>query len=480
MRLIVENRFALFGLVALALAALFGITLVPVSDPLGAAEPGTVRPDLTARVCPAPGAESTVAAYAPRVGRDDAGRLRADVGEELTEPGTVWLAGTGEGDGPTVLRAEGSLASGLDSAQTTVTEDGVTEVRCAEPSTSTWFALPGGSGGAGVGSDGRGHVIDGVDEGDPVETETLTVHLANPSRTAATASVDVYTTDGLSFSNESRGISVPAGESVELELTELIQQSASLGVHVRTSTGRVAASLLAEHSSGAVSWVPPTGGPAERHVIPGLPEGEGTRRLFVTSPGGDLAEARVRVLPVDGDEEELTLDVPPFGSAWVTLEAALAGRPGTVVVESDVPVVAGALAEDADTAYPAAVDPLAHPLDTTAVLPFVPDGVEVELVMTALDGDAHVVVTPVGADGTQGDAVRVDLAAGATLVSGADWDLPSEEGNTVRLELLEDSGPVHTARILSTGDGWSVLPVPPAPVEVQLPIARGSMVGVVP
>ncbi|MFI6574431.1 DUF5719 family protein [Nocardiopsis sp. NPDC050513] len=483
MRLIVRNRFALLGLVAVALAALFCAALVPATEPLGTTDPGTVRPDRAVRVCPAPhdGSDSVLAAFAPRVGRDDVGRLRADVGDEISEPGSVWLAETGGSDEPAVLRAEGSLASGLDSSQTTVTDDGVTEVRCAAPSTSTWFALPGGSE-QGAGGERNPHPMDGGGAAEPwVETETLTVHLANPARTAATVSVDVYTAGGLSFSAESRGVSVPAGRSTELDLTELIQQSAALGVHVRTSTGRVAAALLAEHEGGATGWVPPTRVPDERHVIPGVPGGEGARRLFVTVPGDEYTEVRVRVLPAGDDpEDELVLDVPPSASGWVTLSSALAGRAGTVVVEADAPVVAGVLAEDSDTAYPAAVDPLAHPLDTSAVLPFVPGGTDVEVVMSALDLDAQVVVTPIGVDGTQGDAVHVDLPAGTTRVVGEDWDLPSEEGNTFRLELLEDSGPVHAARILSTRDGWSVLPVPPAPVEVRLPTARGSMLGIVP
>lgn len=546
MRLIVENRFALFGLVALALLALFGVAFViqPINAELGVSEPGTVRPDLAARVCPAPhessddDAESSVAAFSPRVSRDDEGALwavpltkavtppaEADedetdgadtspspspdapspgadadergelLGEELTEPGRVWRTDTGDTSLPTALHAEGSLASGLDAAQTTVSDDGISEVRCAEPAIGTWFALP------------------GANDPDDVDLEALTVHLANPEAFRATVSVDIYTMEGPSYSPDSRGIHLGPGESTEFDVTELIQNTSSIGVHVRTSTGRVSASLLAEHSSGPSDWVPPTRAPEGQHVIPGVPGGDGVRRLIVAAPGDAPVEVRVHAVTTDpeepGDEEDgdtgaagtaedpLVLNVPPAASAWLTLESVLGGLPGTVVVEADAPVVAGVVAEEVeadddeatvvDTAYTAAVDPLAIPLDTTAVIPDMPEGVDVELVLGALEDDAKVVATPIAADGSMGDAVRAEVAAGTTHVFGTDtdgWGAPSgvdpEGGYAVRLELLDGSGPVYVARILRAGDGISVLPVRPAPVQVELPVVRDSMTGVVP
>lgn len=573
MRLIVENRFALFGLVALALAALFGVAFAtgPITAELGVTAPGTVRPDHAVRVCPAPhgSGESSVAAFAPRVSRDDEGELWAEsvpaapeedvddadsgqdgnaggsgdpeegegsgngedaqedaedgagntdgdggdagsaddarggtVGEELTEPGRVWNADTAEADHPTVIRAEESLASGLDAAQTTLSDGSATEVRCLEPSVGTWFALPGG------------------DDTEGMRLDSLTAHLANPDDSRATVSVDVYTEGGPSHSEESRGIALPAGASTELDLTELVGGTSAVGVHVRTSTGRVASSLLAEHSSGAADWVPPTAAPAREHVIPGVPGGEGRRRLHVAAPGDEPVQVRVHtVTPApDGEADEteeeggedeegqgsgtaddpLVLSVPPAASAWLSLENVLAGEPGAVVVEADAPVVAGVAAEAVtgegenvevvETAYTSAVPPLGFPLDTTAVLPDVPGGADTELLLTAVGGDAALMATPIGADGTQGDAVRMQVAAGTTTVFGGDddgWRAPpgtgAEDGYAVRLEVLDGSAPVHAARVLrGGGDGLSVLPVSPAPVRTELPVVRDSMVGVVP
>ena len=534
MRLIVENRFALFGLVAVALLALFGVAFVlsPVSPELGVSEPGTVRPDSAARVCPAPhesaddGAQSSVAAFAPRISRDDEGELwalpltealeedeedtdgtegngreqmdeRGEVlGEELTEPGRVWRTDTGDVTLPTALYAEGTLASGLDVAQTTISDDSVTEVRCVEPSIGTWFALPGAG---------------GTDE---VELDTLTVHLSNPEEFRATTSVDIYTAEGPSYSPDSRGIHLGPGESTTLDVTELIQNTSAIGVHVRTSTGRVATSLLAEHAGGHTDWVGPTRAPDVEHVIPGLPGGDGVRRLIVAAPGDEPVEVRAYAIPTevpDEDQEEtegesdgtgtpddpMILNVPPAASAWLTMESALGGMPGTVVVESDAPVVAGMIVEEVEgegddvavveTAYSAAVEPLIGPLDNTAVVPDMPEGVDVELVLGAPDGDAKVVATPISADGSMGDAVRAEVAAGTTHVFGTDsdgWGAPAgadpEDGYAVRLELLEGSGPVYVARIMRSGSGIGVMPVAPAPTQVELPLVRDSMSGVVP
>ncbi|MFE6386291.1 DUF5719 family protein [Nocardiopsis dassonvillei] len=551
MRLIVENRFALFGLVSLALAALFGVAFAtgPITAELGVTAPGTVRPDHAVRVCPAPheSGDSSVAAFAPRVSRDDEGELWAEsvpeapeedtgdgetggdgrneedpgngeaggdggdadgadgarggtVGEELTEPGRVWNTDTAGSDAPTAVRAEGSLASGLDTAQTTLSDGSATEVRCLEPSVGTWFALPGGDG------------IEGM------RLDALTVHLANPEDSRATVSVDVYTEGGPSSSEESRGIALPAGAATELDLTELVGGTSAVGVHVRTSTGRVAASLLAEHPSGTADWVPPTAAPAREHVIPGVPGGDGRRRLHVAAPGDEPVQVRVHTVtpaPEDGTDETreedgqegetqgasaddpLTFSVPPAASAWLSLETVLAGEPGAVVVRADAPVVAGVAAEAVsgegddvevvEAAHTSAVPPLGFPLDTTAVLPDVPEGADTELLLTAVGGDATLVATPIGADATQGDAVRVQVAAGTTTVFGGDdgWQAPPgtapEDGYAVRLEVLDGSEPVHVARVLrGGGGGLGVLPVTPAPVRIELPVVRDSMVGVVP
>lgn len=533
MRLIVENRFALFGLIVLALAALFGVALLtrPLTAEVGVSEAGTVRPDRAVRVCPQPhedsDADSVAAAFAPRVSRDDEGELWAVpvpgtpdeddggtdgdtdgdtdpgpapgtggsltdldeddlIGEQITEPGLVWSAGTDGTDDPTAVHAADDLASGLEVAQVTSSDEEATEVLCAQPSIGTWFALPGG------------------DDPDGVDLDGLTAHLSNPEDFRATVNVDVYTADGPSHSAESRGIPLGPGEATELDLAELVHSTSAVGVHVRTSTGRVAASLLAEHSSGGTDWVNPTAGPAEDAVVPGVPGGEGVRRLLLAAPGDEPVTAQVYVLTSERAEEDgddgsgtpadpYTVSVPPAASAWLSLEGALEEEPGTVVVEADGEIVAGAVAEfdgGSETAYSAAVDPLSRPLDSMAVLPDVPRDAETEVVVGATDRDTAIVATPVGDEGDQGDAVKLEIPAGTTQVLGTDtedvaWEPPpgigADDGYAVRLDLIdENSGPVHVARVLRTEDGVGAAPVRPAPVEVPLPVVRDSLVGLTP
>lgn len=529
MRLIVENRFALFGLVALALTALFGIALLtrPLTVEVGVSESGTVRPDRAVRVCPrphkAPDADSVAAAFAPRVSRDDEGELWAVpvpgtpdeedgekdgdadagtasgtggsatdldeddlIGEQITEPGLVWSAGTDDTEDPTAVHATGDLASGLEITQITSSDDEATEALCAQPSIGTWFALPGG------------------DDPEGVDLDDLTAHLSNPEDFRATVNVDVYTADGPSHSTESRGIPLGPGEATELDLAELVHSTSAAGVHVRTSTGRVAASLLAEHSSGGTDWVNPTAEPAEDAVVPGLPGGEGVRRLLLAAPGDEPVTAQVHVLTSERTEEggdhgtgtpgdPYTVHVPPAASAWLSLEGALKEEPGTVVIEADGEVVAGAVAEfdgGSETAYSAAADPLGMPLDTKAVLSDVPRDAETEVVVGATDRDTAIVATPVGDEGDQGDAAKLKIPAGTTQVLGTDtedvaWDPPpgigDGEGYAVRLELVdEDSGPIYAARVLRTDSGVGAAPVRPAPVEVPLPVVRDSLVGLTP
>src|SRR5699024_12755502 len=71
-----------------------------------------------------------------------------------------------------------------------------------------------------------------------------------------------------------------------------------------TSTGRVAASLLAEHASGGTDWVNPAAPPAEEAVLPGIPGDDGVRRLLLAAPGDDPVEAHVHVLTEEPAEDD--------------------------------------------------------------------------------------------------------------------------------------------------------------------------------
>ncbi|MFD0776195.1 DUF5719 family protein, partial [Streptomonospora algeriensis] len=380
---------------------------------------------------------------------------------EPAEAGRLWSTDTTGAERHTVVSAGGAAAAGLEVAQTTVGEDGAyaTEVRCAEPGIGTWFAAPGGT-----------------------ELEELRLLLANPDEEAATANVDVYIADGPVYSEETRGIPVEAHGSSEVELTDLIQGSRTAAVHVRTNSGRVAASLFADHGGSGQDWVPPTAPPSDTHVVPAIPPG-GDKRLLIAAPGDNPVTVGVRLYTGEGRVEHDTLDglsVPPSAAAFLSLP--LGEQTGTAVVEADGPVVVGADAvrdDGGDTAYSAAAGPLQNPLEGTAVVPANPEGTSSQLVFAALDGAAAAAVTPVAEDGTTGDPVRVEIADDRTTTE----DLPVPDGAHAFTVEIEGDAPVYAGRVLTHEDGddsaVSAQPLLPAPAEVPLPQVENSLTALV-
>ncbi|MFW5420279.1 hypothetical protein J0910_27045 [Nocardiopsis sp. CNT-189] len=479
MKLLVENRFALLGLVAIALAALFGVAFVTRPEPGGATGGGsaeTMRVESALRVCPPAQDDDLLteaAAFTPYRGEEDgellltANRANARRLAEGELPGQLLTADVSEADEGrhTVLRAEGAFAGGLEAAQTAVAEDddaSASVVRCTEPGWSTWFTAPSGE-----------------------DLKKLTVHLANVDSGTAVANVDVYAADGPIAEEETRGVEVPSeGEAtVELgELTELGSSGRAVAVHVRTASGRVAASLFAERSKGGSEWAPATERPATRQVVAGVPAGGGSRTLVVAAPGDEPASVDVRLFGPDGEIEHEALDdldVPPAASAALSLEGPLEKQAATVLVESDRPVVAGVLAEREggdDSAYTAAAPALEEGPGGTAAVPADPDDTSTELLVGAVEQDASLIVTPVAEDGTTADPMKVEVAAGST----AEVEVESPKGaHALLLELSDGSGPVHAAAVLTQGKGekrsTAVLPVPPAPAEVRLPPVVDSL-----
>src|SRR5690606_23319692 len=222
-RLLVENRFALLFLVVVALAALFGaarLSAAALPAPGEDAEEVLAPVESTTRVCPTPQGEdrrTLVAGYAPDQEGGTADGL-LDVAPNLAdaegdrpapEAGQPWRHEPEETDSGTVVRAEGAFAAGAEISQTTAGDATVTEVRCADPSSSTWFAAPGGT-----------------------ELEDLRLHPANIDETPATVNVDLYAPDGPAFSLETRGVTVEGRTEVELSVLPLVEHAEAVVVHV--------------------------------------------------------------------------------------------------------------------------------------------------------------------------------------------------------------------------------------------------------
>lgn len=471
MKPLVENRFALLFLVVVALSALFGVahlTAAALPSSTADAEPVLAPVESTTRLCPTPQGEeirALVAGYAPGTQDTDDGVLEtapntadASPARPATEVGEPWQHEPEETESGTVVRAERGFAAGAEITHLTAGESGTTEARCAEPSSSTWFAAPGGT-----------------------ELKDLRLHLANIDETAATVNVDLYAPDGPTFSLETRGITVDPYTEVELSVLPLVEHAEAVAVHVRTNAGRVAAALYAQRSGRDADWVPATAAPATSHVIPGIPGGDGNRRLILAAVSDEPTTVQLRLLTPDGevDAETLTdVEVAPAATTRVSLEGPMERRDATLVVIADHPVVVGVAIRHPDegAAYTAATEPLTPGPDARAVAPPPFDDAEHALLLGAPEKAATVTLTPVEARGEQGEPLRVTVEAGSTLAP----DLDPADGAVAWLVEVVEGGPVHAARMVTVDGTSSVLPLLPAPVQVPLPPVVNSMTGIVP
>lgn len=178
--------------------------------------------------------------------------------------------------------------------------------------------------------------------------------LANPGRTAATVTVDVWGATGPLDDGRTLQYLVPPGSERVVLLEGVAPEEARVVVRLRSAGGLVAGHLQVSELRGlvpaGVDLVVPSGAPATRQVIPGVvlleaaPGSADAAQLRLLAPDGD-ARARVRLLGPAGEVElPGAQDVPLV--AGEVLDVPLTGVPDgawAVVVEADAPVVAGAL-----------------------------------------------------------------------------------------------------------------------------------------
>jgi hypothetical protein len=346
-------------LCAMAVAALAttggGERVTPPADavravPVAAAETGLV--------CPMP-----AELQQPDVGDDEFSAVRGETTTSLT---TAVLDGA-EGAEPSVTTLDGSAAPDLPGPLVTggvaaVREGAVTGARtvrvtpsgatyatgtvasvttdgdlrgmvagpCAVPSVEHW--LVGGS--TSVGSSGR-------------------LVLQNPGRTPATVSLEAWGASGPVVLGSQSLVVVPPGEQVVTMLEAIAPDQSRLALHVTAEGGRVGAYVQHHRIEGlvpagadlvvggaapsrttAVSGVVSTGEPVDDPHAP---------RLDLLTPGTVAGTANLAVLGPDGPVRLRGGEELPLEPGKVTT-LPLGGLPAgayTVVVDADVPVVAG-------------------------------------------------------------------------------------------------------------------------------------------
>ncbi|MGI5164991.1 DUF5719 family protein [Spirillospora sp. CA-253888] len=470
-------RYAVAGLVLLALAALYGAAALSRPDGPARAATGAQVPVIAALVACPGGEGMRLSALAPPPTAKPAALGKGEIvptsgGAPLGAPalGAVWAKDLDKARDSFTVRAYGSLAAGLEAEQTTHwpsgADRGLAGVRCAAPNADQWFTGPG-----------------------PGAADRLDLHLSNLEAQPANVDVTALSGEGPLDTPDGRGTLVEPygtrvirlGEQPE-GLGDILAAAREIAVRVRSTSGRVAASLRVRSAAGAgIDWLPPAPAPATSQVVPGVPGGSGRRQLLVAVPGGDDARVRVRAITARGaftPQGQDVLDAPAGTVTAVPLESTLAGKAAAVRITSDRPVVAGFAAQSgADVAYGTATAPLGEAGGVVADNRFEP-----WLSLTAPDRAATVRVTPIGPNGP-GAAQEIRVPAGRT----AETRLAGPPGAPSFGALIvpgPGSGPVHAARTLATGKGagrlFTVLPVGPAPVAQRLPPVGDSPRSILP
>ena len=222
MKIPAVNRYAIFGLVVLALVALAGVASLskPVTVSAGQPEtsPRAAPVSVGLRACPAPGSPGShgtgvavvAAAGGSGPGQATISRLSAAAGtsplHSLSQPGTLSLAGVPAASaaspgipggsvnggknaavvrpGGVMIQASGSMAQGLVAEQTAA--GGVVTASCGSPGTDFWFAAPGQQ-----------------------AAGTISLTLMNVDSQASSVDVDILTDTGPLQTGVDTGITVP-------------------------------------------------------------------------------------------------------------------------------------------------------------------------------------------------------------------------------------------------------------------------------
>lgn len=373
----------------------------------------------TTTVCttsPATGATATVSAVAVRKAPGREGTLtgtpigsaspllsvdRQGFGDQQTAPET-----------PVVLTGEGVMATAgsgmVTSRATTGDQSGLMAAPCTAPATEHWFV--------------------GVGATTSYRTELV---LTNPDAGEAEVDLRFYGRNGIVVVPGSPGLTIEGGSSRTVSLDTLVTVEGPLTVSVRASTGRVSATALNRRSvdfepTGA-DWQISSVAPARSVVIPGIPEGAGTRTLVVANPGPTRAQVNVSVLGVDGAFAPTgaeTLDVPPESTAEVAVAAGLAGAAAGIQLTSDQPVTGSVISEaiGRDALPDLAVQPATSAIVQTGVVPLVYlEKTDAQLVLSnGGDGDVPLSFEVYGYDGVKLDSDDVLLVPHATATRRLD------------------------------------------------------------
>ncbi|HEU5484487.1 MAG TPA: DUF5719 family protein [Microlunatus sp.] len=407
------------AVLAVALVIVGGTVLQPEAAPFRTTQAPLVgRTSTVCTTSPAEDAEATLSAVAVRKAPGRAGTLIATPIGSSSPLLTIDQQGFGDqqpapGE-PVVLNGTGVMATAgagmVTSRASKGAEAGLMAAPCTAPATEHWFV------GVGANASYRSELV-----------------LTNPDAGPAEVDLRFYGRNGVVVVPGSPNLMIEGGSTRTVSLDTLVTVEGPLTVSVRASTGRVSAVSLDRRSldfepTGA-DWQTSAVPPARSVVIPGIPEGAGTRALVVVNPGAERAQVTVSVLGVDGAFAPTgaeTVEVPPESTAEIQVAAGLAGAAAGIELTSDQPVTGSVISEaiGEDALPDLAVQSAAAPIVRTGVVPLVHlDETDAQLVLSnGGDGDVPLSFEVYGYDGVKIDDDDVLLVPHATATRRLDVD----------------------------------------------------------
>jgi uncharacterized protein DUF5719 len=320
--------------------------------------------------------------------------------------------------------------------------------------------------------------------GSTVAGDRLRLLLANPAATPAVVDVDVHGPKGRVRAASGEGVVVPAGAEVPIFVDALAPDLKQVAVHVTTRSGRVRATLHDSRLRGlqpaGADDVPVAAVATKKQIVPGIslvngyaktaddPTAPGSTSVRIAVPGAEEAVVRVRLLDSSGPVDlprAAVVSVPGGGVADVPVSGIPSGT-YTAVVESDVPIVAGALvgrggAPGREPGSEFAWVGSARPLVGSGYVALVP-GARSTLSLGAAAGTGRLTVSEVQADGSLAAPVAVEVPAGTSVTLQL-----SPDAVAVRIDDLS-GGPVGASVVSWVSDPrGSLISV----LSVDLPIA---------
>lgn len=341
----------------------------------------------------------------------------------------------------TVVSGSGALAPGLYGARLGA-DSRPAAGECVAPVGERWFV------GVGAGGD---HLSQ--------------LYLVNPDAGPAVADVTLWSTDGRLEEVESRGLTIPGGQSSRLDLETLAPHRNDLAMQVSVTRGRVAAMVDDSYRAGSApptsDWIPTAAGPADALVLPGLPRRAGERVLVLANPGE--LEARVTLRVAGKDSPFSPTGVPevrvPAGRVVTTdltaaLGAAVRKEDTALLLEASAPVVGSMRSVvEGDLVHTAAVTAGSGPMAAA-----VPEGGDAVVVLTATEAAGAVDIEFLGERvATQRTSVKADTTR----------TVPVPDGTT---SVRVTSDVAYLGAVRTTGDaGAALLPLRPVVLDHLIP-----------